>query len=69
MDNQAFEDNESRELSERPSRRRRRGISAIFVWQELASDLMESHGRVVRLVTVLTLVLVYHAYFAYCLYR
>ena len=49
--------------------RRKTGISAIFIWRELVSDLIESHGTAVRLVTVLTLGLAYHAYFAYCVYR
>ena len=70
MDNEAFEDNEGRDVTERPTRRgRKTGISAIFIWRELVSDLIESHGTAVRLVTVLTLGLAYHAYFAYCVYR
>jgi len=71
MDNQAFEDNETPDLSRRAevSRRRRRGLSAIFSWREVASDLLESHQTVVTWGTFLTLGLAYHAYFAYCLYR
>ena len=75
MDNPSFEDDGKKlpgpSSSETKSdvNNKRTFVSGLFTWREVLEGLVGRNPKLFNVGSIVTLVLAYHAYFFFCLYR
>ena len=72
MENQAFEGKERLPVSSNPDNKKKPYNPANFgllAWRELLETFIGKHQKLVNYGIIGLLVVLYHAYFVYCIYR